>query len=500
MHIGSFTREGTFQAAERHLPELASLGITTLAMMPVADFRGRFGWGYDGVNLFAPTRLYGRPDDLRHFIDRAHACGLGVILDVVYNHFGSGCDYLKEFTPHYFTDRYQNEWGDALNFDGPDSEGVREYIATNAAYWISEFHLDGLRLDATQQVFDASTPHILAVVTRRVREAADGRATVIVGENEPQNVVMLEKEDRGGYEIDTLWNDDFHHTAMVALTNRNEAYYTDYHGSPQEFISTAKWGYLYQGQRYKWQQKRRGTPVFDMPPASFVNYLQNHDQIANSGRGLRIHQLTSPGRLRAMTALWLLMPQTPMFFQGQEFAASSPFLYFADREADADTIAKGRAKFLAQFRSLATPDMQARFATPTAMETFEQSRLNHAERQAHAEIYELHRDLLRLRRQHPAFSQQRLHGLDGAVLGPQAFVLRYFCPQGDRLLIANFGLDLHLDPAPEPLLAPPRGAQWELLWSSEEFRYGGCTTPPLESDENWCVPGETTVVLKPRQE
>jgi maltooligosyltrehalose trehalohydrolase len=496
MHVGTFTPEGTYRAAARYLPRLADLGITALAIMPVADFRGNYGWGYDGVNLFAPTRLYGRPDDLRYLVDQAHAHGLGVILDVVYNHLGAGGEFLKQFAPDYFTDRYENEWGEALNFDGPNAAGVREYIASNAGYWVKEFHVDGLRLDATQQVFDSSSPHILAEVSCRVREAACGRDTLIVGENEPQDITLLERAGDGGCEIDTLWNDDFHHTAMVALTCRNEAYYSDHRGAPQELISAAKWGYLFQGQRYQWQGKRRGTPVLDLPPTAFVNYLQNHDQVANSGRGLRVHRLTSPGRLRAMTALWLLMPQTPMFFQGQEFAANSPFLYFADRPADAETIAQGRAEFLAQFPSLATPEMASRLPPPGLRETFAAARLDHAQFDRHREMVALHRDLLALRKSDPAFSTSRPRGLDGAVLGDRALVLRYFCDAGDRLVLVNLGVDLHLTPAPEPLLAPPRRAHWELLWSSERCEYGGAGTPTVEAEGDWRLPGESTVVFK----
>ncbi|HEV3496357.1 MAG TPA: malto-oligosyltrehalose trehalohydrolase, partial [Actinomycetes bacterium] len=353
MHIGTFTREGTWAAAERELPELAAVGITCLEVMPVADFPGRFGWGYDGVNLFAPTRLYGDPDDFRRFVDRAHQLGLAVILDVVYNHLGPDGNYLKAFAPAYFTNKYKTEWGEPINFDGPDSGPVRDYFASNAAYWIDEYHLDGLRLDATQNIYD-DTPdpakHILAEIGRRVRAAAGGRSTLIVNENEPQHPRLARPLDRGGIGLDALWNDDFHHSAMVALTGRNQAYYTDYLGTAQEFVSAVKYGYLYQGQWYSWQGKRRGQPGLDIAPAAFVTFIQNHDQIANSGRGLRAHQLTSPGRYRAMTALMLLAPGTPMLFQGQEFAASAPFLYFADHKPDlAKLVHRGRREFLSQF-------------------------------------------------------------------------------------------------------------------------------------------------------
>ena len=249
MHVGTFTRQGTWEAAARELETLSASGVTVLEIMPVADFTGSFGWGYDGVNLYAPTRLYGIPDDFRRFVDRAHSTGLAVILDVVYNHFGSDGAYFTEFSDDYFTDRYENEWGRPINFDGKNSAPVREFIIANAGYWIDEFHIDGLRLDATQQIFDATSPHVLAEITRRAREAAHERSIIIVAENEPQHVKLIRPVEQGGYGMDALWNDDFHHTAVVAMTGRNEAYYTDYRGTPQEFVSAVKWGYLYQGQR-----------------------------------------------------------------------------------------------------------------------------------------------------------------------------------------------------------------------------------------------------------
>jgi maltooligosyltrehalose trehalohydrolase len=499
MHIGTFTREGTWAAATNELEELAGLGITLVEVMPVAEFPGRFGWGYDGVNLFAPTRLYGEPDDFRRFVDRAHALRLGVLLDVVYNHLGPDGNYLREFAESYFTDRYTTDWGEAINYDGEDAGPVRELVLDDVAYWIEEFHLDGLRLDATQNIYDASDDHILAAMARRARRAARGRATIIVAENESQQVRLVQPSEQGGYGLDALWNDDFHHSAMVALTGRNEAYYSDYLGRPQEFISLVKYGYLYQGQWHKWQKQRRGTPSLKLHPATFVTFIQNHDQVANSGRGERCHRLTSPGRYRAMTALLLLAPGTPLLFQGQEFAASSPFVFFADHQAElAKLVGRGRADFLAQFRSLATPELRACLPDPSDPQTFARSKLDFSERERHAEIYQMHRDLLRLRREDPVFGAQRAGGVDGAVLGEEAFVLRFFGEDGDdRLLIVNFGRDLHLNPAPEPLLAPPEERLWAILWSSEDPRYGGLGTAPLETEENWQIPGHATVAMKP---
>jgi maltooligosyltrehalose trehalohydrolase len=502
MHIGAFTREGTWEAATRELEELADLGVSIVEVMPVADFPGRFGWGYDGVNLFAPTRLYGKPDDFRSFVDRAHALGIGVILDVVYNHFGPDGNYLSQFSVDYFSKIHTTEWGEAINFDGENSQPVREYFLTNVAYWIEEYHLDGLRLDATQSIYDDSADHILAAIVRRARAAAGGRSLVIVGENERQLVKLIQSPERGGYGFDALWNDDFHHSAMVAMSGRNESYYTDYLGKPQEFISAVKYGFLYQGQWYRWQLQRRGTADLRLPPTSFITFIQNHDQIANSGRGERCHLLTSPGRYRAMTALLLLAPGTPMIFQGQEFAASAPFFYFADFTGELKRLVReGRNQSLGQFRSLATEESQATLSDPGDPQTFHAAKLDFSERRRHAKIYQMHRDLLRLRRGDPAFSGQRRGQVDGATLGHEAFALRFFgeeCgPDGDRLLLVNLGIDLHLNPAPEPLLAPPNERQWEVLWSSEDPRYGGIGTPPLETVANWLIPGHAAVVLQP---
>ena len=499
MHVGTFTNEGTWEAASRELAALAALGVGVIELMPVADFCGRFGWGYDGVSFYAPTRLYGTPDDLRRFVDRAHAAGLAVILDVVYNHVGPDGSYFKSYSPHYFSRRYANEWGEPINFDGTHAAPVREFFVANAGYWIDEFHMDGLRLDATSQVFDASPVHVLSEITQRVREAAHGRSSLVIAENEPQDVRLVRPIAAGGYGMDALWNDDFHHAARVAVTGRNEAYYHDYLGTPQELVSCAKRGFLYQGQRYAWQGKRRGTPSLALASSIFVNYLQNHDQVANSAFGLRLHQITDPGRYRAITALALLMPGTPLLFQGQEFAASAPFLFFADHRAElAHLVREGRAKFVSQFPSVATPEVRARLPDPCDERTFLRCKLDLAERESHAEAYALHRDLLKLRREDAAFGSDV--PIDGAVIGAEAFVLRFFVDgAGDRLLVVNLGRELELVPAPEPLLAPPPELRWETLWSSEDPRYGGGGTPPLETEGGWRIPGHAAAVLAPRE-
>jgi len=497
MHIATFTKEGTYRAAMEHLPKLVDVGITTLEVMPVADFPGKFGWGYDGVNLFAPTHLYGSPDDLRALVDHAHNLGLAVILDVVYNHLGPDGNYLKEFSIDYFTDRYLNEWGQAINFDDDNSAPVREFFISNAGYWIDEFHMDGLRLDATQQIFDASRTYICAEIVRRVRETGKGRRTWVVAENECQYARFATPSERGGYGLDAMWNDDFHHVARVAMTGHNEAYYSDYKGSPQEFISAAKYGFLYQGQWFSWQKKRRGSSASTLNPDQFVTFLENHDQVANSLRGLRPHQIAGPGRVKALTTLWLLMPGTPMLFQGQEFAASAPFLYFADHSPElAKLVAKGRKEFLQQFKTIACPEADPYVREPASEETFFASKLDWSEREKHSDMLNFHKEVLRLRREDPVFSKPRKGGLDGAVLGPEAFALRYFGENaGDRLVIVNLGKATELRPWPEPLLAPPEKSEWNLIFSSESPCFGGCGTAPFEDEGNWMAPGHCTLVF-----
>jgi len=500
MHVGTFTQEGSFQAAARELPELAALGINVIELMPVNEFDGEFGWGYDGVALYAPYHAYGTPDDLRHFIDRAHALGIGVILDVVYNHIGSSGCYLPKFSKDYLSARYQSDWGDVFNFDGENCGPVREFIINNAIYWIKEFHFDGFRLDATQQIFDASEEHIIAAIVCAARTAAGDKKILIIGENEPQQRKLLQSFQENGYGLDSLWNDDFHHSCKVAMTGRTGAYFTDYKGEAQEFVASIKYGFLFQGQWYKWQKQRRGSPVLDLPPNMFVHYLQSHDQVANGGRGKRIQQLTNPALLRALTGLLLLGPQTPMLFQGQEFGASAPFLYFADNNKDiVDLVAKGRNEFLYQFLPLATPAMQPYLYRPENVATFEQCKLNLYERETNADIYQLHKELLQLRRTDTVLSGQNYSNIDGAALSATVFVLRYFAstPNNDRLLIINLGRDLSLSPAPDPLLAPHEHHDWTLYWSSEFPQYGGHGAGEMSTQDDWLMPGLCAALLKP---
>ena len=505
IHVGTFTREGTWDAARRELAELASVGITAVEVMPVAEFPGKFGWGYDGVDWFAPTRLYGRPDDFRRFVNEAHGHGLAVVLDVVYNHFGPDANFWREYSEAYFSERYKNEWGEALNFDGPGSEGLRELAIANAAYWSEEFHIDGLRLDATQQIFDTSKENIMAALTREFRKAAGKRKSFVVAENERQEARLARAADEGGYGMDGLWNDDFHHSARVAVTGRKEAYYSNYAGKPQELISMLKYGYLFQGQWYSWQKAPRGWPSLDLKSWQFVLFVQNHDQISNGYGGQRLDRLTTAGRFRAITALILLGPGTPMLFQGQEFWSSAPFCFFADHQgALRDAVREGRLQFLSQFASLAQPDAQEHQPDPGAFATFEMCKLDWSEREKHAPVYLMHKDLLKLRREDTVIYRAACEGrtaIDGAVLDEECFLIRFFGEQDgdDRLLIVNLGIETDIAGLPEPLLAPPEGAAWELQWSSEDPQYGGSGTPRPDPGGTWKMPAHAALLVHPRQ-
>ncbi|MGZ3456910.1 MAG: malto-oligosyltrehalose trehalohydrolase [Archangium sp.] len=499
LHVGAFTPEGTYEAAARKLPLLEGLGVTTLELMPLHTCPGRFNWGYDGVQLFAPHPAYGGPDDLRRLVDEAHRLGLGILVDVVYNHLGPDGNYLAQYSEGYFNKKYPNEWGDPTNFDDGEAAGPsRDFFVQNACYWVSEYHFDGLRLDATQSLYDASPRHIVGELVERVREAAGQRRVLVIAENEPQDVKLVTPPSEKGYGVDALWVDDFHHSAKVAATGRSEAYLMDYCGTAQELLSCALRNSLYQGQYYQWQKKARGSPLLRTEAKHVVFYLQNHDQLANALKGERLHQQVGPARTRALTAFFLLLPQTPMLFMGQEFFASSPFLYFVDHPPELqELVRQGRDDFLSQFPSARQALEEEGHRVPFGEEAFRHSKLDWSERERNTGVLALHRELLRLRREDPVFARQDLKSVAGAVLSPHALVLRYFGSEqeGDRLVLLNLGTELEVAPCPEPLLAPPPGNKWRLLLASEQVRYGGMGTPPFAEESRMRVPGQTSLVL-----
>lgn len=492
MHIGTFTQEGTFSAASKQLEELVKLGITLIEIMPINEFPGRFGWGYDGVNLYAPYHYYGSPQDVKEFINHAHQLGLGVILDVVYNHFGPEANQLTQFAKEYLSEKHTTEWGAAINFDLPEA---REFFLTNVKYWIEEFHFDGLRLDATPWFFCSTPNHILAMITKVARAAAGKKKVVLIGENEKQDTFLLRPYKEKGFAFDALWNDDVHHSAIVRLTGKREAYYIDYLGSPQEFISAAKYGFLYQGQYYDWYKDNRGVPHLDLPHASMIAFLESHDQVANSGFGKRLHELSDPGNYKALAVYILLGPSTPMLFQGQEFNSSHPFSYFADHCADINTlIQQERRKSLARFPRLATLEISQTLQDPSNPLTFTNCKLDFKERHKNHRIYAFFRDLIQLRKEDPVLKRMNKNKIDGAVLNNDAFLIRYFGNGADRLLIVNFGPDYYFNPSPEPLLVAGLNKEWQVLFSSEAFAYGGEGTPELNIPF-WKILGHSAIFL-----
>ncbi|HVR02752.1 MAG TPA: malto-oligosyltrehalose trehalohydrolase [Polyangia bacterium] len=505
LHVGTFTAEGTWDAARAHLPDLARLGVTVVEVMPVGEFPGKRGWGYDGVFWFAPFHGYGRPDDMRRFVDDAHRLGIGVILDVVYNHLGDVGNVLPRFSRDTVGSK-PSEWGTALNFDEGAARPMRAFVVENAVYWIDELHLDGFRFDATQTIVDSSTPHVLAEATAAARAAAGDKTLYLVAENEPQDSRLVRSTSAGGVGLDALWNDDFHHAAHVALTGHGEAYFMDYTGLARELAACVRHGFLFQGQRYAWQDKPRGLPTRGLAARAFVIFLENHDQLANEGLGERLWTRVAPGRLRALTALTLLAPSTPLLFQGQEWNATARFAYFADQGPDlAGVVKAGRAEFLRQFPRYASPEARDRFPDPGAPETFASCSLDWNEREAplHARAFRLHRDLLELRREDPTFAREGLDGVtvDAAALTDALLVVRYLGadPGGadDRLLLVNLGVDFEPRSSSEPLVAPPPGHDWQLTWSSDDPRYGGAGARGPQPGRALFFPGEAAVVMSP---
>jgi maltooligosyltrehalose trehalohydrolase len=495
MHVGTFTREGTWAAAIKHLQRLADVGVTTIEVMPLAEFSGEFGWGYDGVHMFAPTRLYGEPDDVRRFVDAAHAIGLAVILDVVYNHFGPVGNFFPEFSNT--VNGPPGEWGHSINFDGEGSGPVREFMKENAAYWVREFHFDGLRLDAVHGIADTSGEHVVSEICRAARQAAPNRDVFIVGECESQDTTLLRKTGAYADGLDAIWNEDWHHSAYVALTGRRHSYFTDYQGTAAEFASMARHGFLYQGQWYSWQKKGRGGYAFGLPASRFVSFLENHDQVANTGLGERLFHHVDHARWRALTALLLLGPALPLLFQGQEFGSSQPFAYFAHHDGDlAAAVADGRLEFLAQFPGLKTAEMRARIPSPSDRDTFERGKLLDAERNADNCWFLLHRDLLRLRRDDAVLRELGTAGVrvESSAPNPTLLLIRYFADAGQRLLVVNFADEQRLA-MNDPLLAAAPSSEWQQTWTSEQPQYGGHDPRSILDASPWVVPANSAILL-----
>lgn len=409
LHVGTFTAEGTFKGVKSKLDYLCDLGITAIELMPVADFPGARNWGYDGVLPYAPEVAYGTPGDLKDLVQTAHQKGLMVLLDVVYNHFGPEGNYLAAYAKDFFTHRHSTPWGDAINYDGELSETVRWFFIHNALYWLEEYHFDGLRLDAVHAICDDSSPDILEAIGRAVKHGpARDRHIHLVLENDHNAAHYLRREP--GSPDDTpayaaQWNDDFHHAMRVALTGETGGYYRDYADRPLAHLGRVLTeGFAYQGEPSVYRDgRRRGEPSADLPPAAFVAFLQNHDQIGNRAFGERLSMLIDDEPLHAATAILLLAPQIPLLFMGQEWASEQPFLYFCDFEDElAGKVREGRRNEFARFPEFSDPALREKIPDPIAMETFKRSALDWAagDRPAARQWRQRHRTLLALRQRY----------------------------------------------------------------------------------------------------
>jgi len=399
LHVGTFSPEGTFEGVVRRLDHLTDLGVNAVELMPVAEFPGRWGWGYDGVNLYAVRAAYGGPDGLRRLVDACHRRGVAVILDAVYNHLGPAGNHLDQFGP-YFSDRHRTPWGSAVNFDGPGSDGVRDFVAENVRRWLRDFHLDGLRLDAVHAIHDESARHIVEQLAETVEalEAALGRRLWLILEMDRNDPRGVWPRARGGWGATAHWADDFHHALHAALTGERSGYYGDFHGWP-DVVRVLSSPYLYTGQHSTSRDRRHGREPVGTSGERFVVCLQNHDQVGNRAHGERLSRLTTPPWLRVAALLLLTSPYVPLLFAGEEWAASTPFLYFSDHEPELGRkITEGRRAEFARFGwdPAEVPD-------PQAESTFTASRLRWEERadQPHAAMLDWYQALIRLRRDHP---------------------------------------------------------------------------------------------------
>jgi maltooligosyltrehalose trehalohydrolase len=484
LHVGTYTPEGTFIALIDQLPEIARLGVTAIEIMPVADFPGRWNWGYDGVALFAPSRAYGRPDDLRRLVDAAHRHNLGVLLDVVYNHLGPDGNYLGVYSADYFTDRHQTPWGNGVNFDGPNNRFVRNFVIDNGRQWISDFHLDGLRLDATDTIQDDSEPHIMAEFQQNVRAAAT-KPIVLIAEESRNTVRTIQPVEQGGLGYDAVWADDFHHSLRVHLTGTREHYYADYEGSVAEIAKAINEGFVYQGQRSPRSNRPRGTRVTDEPATGFVFCIQNHDQVGNRPFGERVHHDISLDRYAVASTLLLFLPEPALLFMGQEFAATTPFLFFTDHnEQLGKLVTEGRRREFSGFRAFSDPLLLNSIPDPQDPWTFMSSKLKLDERDRNAGIYAVYRALLELRNTDSVLRSPRRDRTEAKELGAQMLSVRRSAESGERILIANFGSASNV---PVAEITGDKGTgvvSLELIFCSTDERYGGIGYRPESTDQD----------------
>lgn len=476
LHVGTMTAEGTFLSLIPHLADLKALGVTAIELMPVAQCPGRWNWGYDGVDLFAPSNAYGMPDDLRLLVDAAHAVGLGVILDVVYNHLGPEGNYLGVYADAYFSDVHETDWGAGLNWDGERSEFVRQFAIDNACMWITDFHIDGLRLDATHAILDDSPMHIVQELTLRAREAAGEREIVVVAEDGRHDIARARPIESGGEGLDAVWADDFHHEVRVHLTNAHENYYRSYTGSATDIAATINSGFGPVTTERDDVTAVRG----DDPAAAFVFCLQNHDQIGNRPFGDRLHHVISSDRYAVAAALLLFAPETPLLFMGQEFAASTPFLYFTDHPAELGRlVTEGRRREFSGFQLFDDPALRESIPDPQSESTFTGSKLRWEEREQNSGVQELYSRMLALRRRDAVLRHNDRSKCHASAVTAEIVAVHRWWGMQHRLLLANFGPELELAMDDDEAFTPMRSRPWNLMLSTTDEIFGGNGHQPV---------------------
>jgi maltooligosyltrehalose trehalohydrolase len=436
LHVGTFTPAGTFEGVTERLQYLADLGITVVELMPVADFPGRWNWGYDGVSLFAPARCYGTPDALRRLVDTAHRLGLAVILDVVYNHFGPDGAYLTVFSPYYLSTQHRTPWGAAVNLDGDNSNQARAFFVENALHWLTEYHFDGLRLDATHGFVDESPSHLVRELALSVRESINDRSVLLIAEDERNLNTIVRPFDESGWGVDAVWSDDFHHQIRRLSAGDRDGYYQDFSGSVADLATTVRRGWFYTGQHSAYHDAPRGTDPTGVPLNKMVFCIQNHDQVGNRPFGSRLNHEIDPALFRAVTAVLLFAPETPLLFMGQEWAASSPFLYFTDHHEELGRlVTEGRRKEFSRFAAFSDETSRARIPDPQAESTFAASQLpwNEIDAAGHAGVRRLYHALLTLRRREPALRSPE--GVAVVALGEHSLAIERTSGRSEALLL-----------------------------------------------------------------
>jgi len=470
LHVGSFSPEGTFAGVIKRLPYLRELGITALELMPIADFPGRWNWGYDGVDLFAPARCYGRPDDLRRLVDEAHRAGLAVLIDVVYNHLGPDGNYLGVYSPYYFSKGHHTAWGEALNFDGAHHDRVRELFIENALHWIHEYHADGLRLDATHAIQDNSPRHFLAELSDRVHASVSGRTVLLIAEDHRNLACMVRPTGTGGWGMDGVWADDFHHQIRRLLAGDHEGYYSDYAGTTSDLATTLRRGWFYSGQYSRRRKEPHGTDSAGISREHMVHCLQNHDQVGNRALGDRLNQQLEAATFRAASALLLCAPATPLLFMGQEWAADTPFLFFTDHKPDLGRgVTAGRRQEFKHFASFSDPEACRHIPDPQSPATFAASclRWDELERAPHAGMHRLYQALLHLRRSQPALHAARPEDYAVSAVGDSAVILHRWTAGAPTVVVA---VQLRGSGTVD-FRGHASGENWEIILSTEDNAY-----------------------------